>query len=77
VSDLQVGVRCRRRRWFTGGILTYAVADLMAEVAYLAQVFHWPLSSLLDLEHPDRHRFIELAQGTDGQSDQPAAAYEH
>ena len=32
----------------------------MAEIAYLAQMLHWPLPMLLDLEHPDRQRFIEL-----------------
>jgi len=32
----------------------------LAEVAYLGQALHWPLATLLDLEHPDRHRLIEL-----------------
>lgn len=32
----------------------------MAEVAYLAQMVAWPLDTLLDLEHADRHQFIEL-----------------
>lgn len=58
------GVHGRPDRWCVGGILTYAADALLAEVAYLAQVLHWPLSTLLDLEHPDRHRFIELTTPT-------------
>lgn len=54
------GVHGRHGRWSAGGILTYAADDLLSEVAYLAQVFHWPLGTLLDLEHSDRHRLIEL-----------------
>jgi hypothetical protein len=36
----------------------------LAEVAYLGQALHWPLATLLDLEHPDRHRLIELVTPT-------------
>lgn len=32
--------------------------QLFAEAARLAQVFHWPLDDILDLEHKDRHRFL-------------------
>jgi hypothetical protein len=32
----------------------------MAEITYLAQVLHWPLTDLLDLEHPDRRQIIDL-----------------
>lgn len=42
--------------------MTYATEDLLEEVAYLAAAFHWPLDTLLDLEHPDRHRFLEHAK---------------
>lgn len=38
----------------------------MAEITYLAQVLHWPLSALLDLEHADRQRFIELVAPDEG-----------
>ncbi len=38
--------------------MTYAAEDLLEEVAYLAAVFHWSLDELLDLEHPDRERFL-------------------
>jgi len=33
-------------------------AELFAEMARLAHSFHWPLDTLLDLEHPDRRRFL-------------------
>ncbi|HXA55566.1 MAG TPA: hypothetical protein VNV37_11900 [Solirubrobacteraceae bacterium] len=36
--------------------------ELFAEMASLADRFHWPLDTLLDLEHPDRHRFLAEAR---------------
>ncbi len=35
--------------------------ELFAEMASLAASFHWPLATLLDLEHADRRRFIAEA----------------
>lgn len=34
---------------------------LLSEVAQLARAFHWSLAELLDLEHRDRRRFLELS----------------
>ncbi len=34
---------------------------LLAETAALAHHFHWPLDTILDLEHRDRRRFLEEA----------------
>jgi hypothetical protein len=31
---------------------------LHEEVAYLAYHFHWPLSELLAMEHPDRRQWV-------------------
>ena len=39
--------------------MTYATDRLLDEVAYVAYHFHWGLDEVLDLEHPDRHRFID------------------
>ena len=39
--------------------MTYAVERLYEEVAYVAYHFHWGLDEVLDLEHPDRRRFID------------------
>ncbi|MFI9585434.1 DUF6760 family protein [Streptomyces sp. NPDC052236] len=39
--------------------MTYATERLYEEVAYLAYHFHWPLDELLDLEHPERQRYVE------------------
>jgi hypothetical protein len=39
--------------------VTYATDRLLDEVAYVAYHFHWPQSEILDLEHPDRQRFVE------------------
>jgi hypothetical protein len=36
--------------------------ELFAEVAFLADRFHWPLEELLDLEHADRRRFLGEAR---------------
>jgi hypothetical protein len=35
--------------------------ELFAEMASLAERFHWSLDTLLDLEHADRHRFLAEA----------------
>ncbi|MEM7338671.1 MAG: DUF6760 family protein [Actinomycetota bacterium] len=43
--------------------MTYAADDLLAEVAYVSSVYGWSLNDTLDLEHPDRRRFIELVAG--------------
>ncbi len=39
--------------------MTYATDRLYEEIAYVAYHFHWPLDTILDLEHADRIRFIE------------------
>ncbi|MFT4865644.1 MAG: hypothetical protein ACI9N0_000857 [Ilumatobacter sp.] len=38
----------------------YPEDALWSEVAYLAYHLHWDMSALLDLEHHDRARLIEL-----------------
>jgi hypothetical protein len=47
--------------------VTYAADRLIDEVAYVAYHYHWSLDTVLDLEHPDRHRFIEAVGHLDGQ----------
>jgi hypothetical protein len=36
--------------------------QLIGEAARLAYHFHWPLDTILDLEHPDRRRFLADAE---------------
>jgi len=36
--------------------------ELLAEAAELAHHFHWPLDTILDLEHADRRRFLDEAR---------------
>ena len=38
---------------------------LFAEMATLAERYHWSLDSLLDMEHADRRRFIEAGRQAD------------
>jgi hypothetical protein len=38
--------------------VTYASDRLFEEVAYVSYHFHWSLEEILDLEHPDRQRFV-------------------
>lgn len=38
--------------------MTYGTERLLEEVSYVAYHFHWPLAEILDLEHPDRCRFV-------------------
>ena len=43
--------------------MTYAADRLHEEVAYVAYHLHWPLDDILDLEHPDRLRYVsEIAR---------------
>ena len=37
--------------------------ELFAETAELAYHFHWPLDTILDLEHRDRRTFLREAEG--------------
>jgi hypothetical protein len=36
-------------------------AELFSEMARLAHLLHWPLDTVLDLEHADRRRFLSEA----------------
>ena len=36
--------------------------ECMAETARLAYYLHWPLDTILDLEHEDRRRFLAEAE---------------
>jgi hypothetical protein len=38
--------------------VTYAPDRIYEEVAYVAYHFHWPLDDILDLEHPQRLRYV-------------------
>jgi hypothetical protein len=38
--------------------VTYATDRLFEEVAYVAYHFHWSLEEILNLEHPDRQRYV-------------------
>ena len=40
--------------------------ELLAETARLAYHLHWPLDSILDLEHRDRSRFLAEADALAG-----------
>jgi transcriptional antiterminator len=43
--------------------VTYAPQRLYEEVAYVAYHFHWALQDILDLEHPQRLRYVsEIAR---------------
>ena len=36
--------------------------ELLEETARLAYHFHWPLDTILDLEHADRRKFLREAE---------------
>jgi hypothetical protein len=38
--------------------VTYAADRIYQEVAYVAYHFHWSRDEILDLEHPQRLRFV-------------------
>lgn len=39
--------------------MTYATDRLHEEIAYVAYHFHWSMAEILDMEHPDRRRYVE------------------
>jgi len=39
--------------------VTYGADRIYREVSYVAYHFHWPLEAILDLEHPERLRYID------------------
>ena len=39
--------------------MTYATDRLFEEIASVSYPMHWSLEEVLDLEHPDRQRFVE------------------
>jgi hypothetical protein len=39
--------------------VTYAPERIHQEVAYVAYHFHWSLDAILDLEHPQRLRYVQ------------------
>jgi hypothetical protein len=41
---------------------------LLSEAAQLAFFYHWPLDTILDLEHGDRRRFLREAEGIVGEA---------
>ena len=41
-----------------GGIAGYPLDRLHEEVAYLAYHFHWPPETILEMEHPERKRWV-------------------
>jgi len=38
--------------------VTYPPERLHKEIAYIAYHFHWSRAEIMDLEHPDRRRYV-------------------
>jgi hypothetical protein len=43
--------------------VTYATDRLFEEIAYVGYHLHWSFEEILDLEHPDRRRFVDEIAG--------------
>lgn len=48
--------------------MTCGADALYAEAAYLAYHLHWQLDAVLDLEHADRRRFVQLTRSLAAQN---------
>lgn len=48
--------------------MTCGVDTLYEEVSYLAYHLHWGLDAVLDLEHADRRRFVQLTRNLAAQA---------
>ncbi|HVL39526.1 MAG TPA: DUF6760 family protein [Fimbriimonadaceae bacterium] len=40
-------------------MMRYPSKELYEEVAYIAYHFHWPPDTILEMEHRERHRWVE------------------
>ena len=47
--------------------------EVLGETARLAYHLHWPLDTILDLEHRDRQRFLAEADSLAGVVEEPAS----
>ena len=41
-----------------GGVVGYPLSALYEEVAFVAYHFHWPVETILSLEHGERQRWL-------------------
>jgi len=51
--------------------------EVLAETARLAYHLHWPLDTILDLEHADRRRFLSEADALAAAAAPPQYEYEY
>jgi len=42
-----------------GGITIYPLDRLYQEVAYIAYHFHWPYMEVMEMDHRERHRWVD------------------
>ena len=58
---MRTGVPGRHRHWSddAGGIVSYPPEKIAGEVAYIAYHFHWGIDDILEMEHQERHMWIE------------------
>ena len=47
----------------TWAIATYPAEQLYKEMAYIAYHFHWSPDEILDMEHDERHAWLEEIAG--------------
>ena len=59
-----------------GGSTGYPIDRLFEEVSFIAYHFHWALPDILNLEHADRHQFIEQISAINRQMNQAAVPAE-
>lgn len=55
----QVRARIRGEPEWRGGVVGYPLKSLYEEVAFVAYHFHWPVETILSLEHGDRQRWVQ------------------
>ena len=46
-----------------GGIAVYPQQRLYEELAFMAYYLHWPYNDILNLEHPERLRWVKEISG--------------
>ena len=47
----------------SGGVLGYPLKALYEEIAFVAYHFHWPPDAILNMEHPERRRWVQEISG--------------
>jgi hypothetical protein len=57
---------CNGVEW-RGGVVSYPLKAIHEEVAFIAYHFHWSFEEIMNMEHPERRRWVQEISAINGQ----------